>query len=43
MDDHELMLRLIARGDAEAAAREAGRHLNWVPEYHAPGVRRSPT
>jgi GntR family transcriptional repressor for pyruvate dehydrogenase complex len=32
-DDHELLLRLIERGDAEAAAREARQHLEWAPVY----------
>jgi GntR family transcriptional repressor for pyruvate dehydrogenase complex len=32
-DDHELLLRLIERGDAEAAAREANKHLEWAPVY----------
>lgn len=32
-DDHELLLRLIERGDADAAAREARAHLDWVPIY----------
>jgi DNA-binding GntR family transcriptional regulator len=33
LDDHELILRLIERGDAEGAAREARQHLEWVPAY----------
>lgn len=32
-DDHELMLRLIERGEADAVAREARRHLEWAPVY----------
>jgi GntR family transcriptional regulator, transcriptional repressor for pyruvate dehydrogenase complex len=32
-DDHELLLRLIERGETEAAAREARRHLEWAPVY----------
>lgn len=31
--DHDLLLRLIERGDADAAAREARQHLGWVPIY----------
>jgi GntR family transcriptional repressor for pyruvate dehydrogenase complex len=31
--DHELILTFIERGDSEAAAREAGRHLQWLPTY----------
>jgi DNA-binding GntR family transcriptional regulator len=33
LEDHELILRLIERGDAEGAAREARQHLEWVPAY----------
>jgi GntR family transcriptional regulator, transcriptional repressor for pyruvate dehydrogenase complex len=33
LDDHELLLRLIERGEAEAVAREAQRHLLWAPVY----------
>ena len=33
LDDHALILTFIERGDAEAAAREARRHLQWVPSY----------
>src|SRR3954451_16050029 len=33
LDDHELILRLIERGDAEGAARESRQHLEWVPAY----------
>ncbi|HTO01316.1 MAG TPA: GntR family transcriptional regulator [Microthrixaceae bacterium] len=32
-DDHEMLLRLIERGDSENAAREAQRHLEWSPVY----------
>ncbi len=32
-DDHEMLLRLIERGEAESAAREAQRHLEWAPVY----------
>jgi GntR family transcriptional regulator, transcriptional repressor for pyruvate dehydrogenase complex len=32
-DDHELLLRLIERGEQEAVAREARRHLEWAPVY----------
>ncbi len=32
-DDHELLLRLIERGDGESAAREARKHLEWAPVY----------
>lgn len=32
-DDHEMLLRLIERGEAEAVAREARRHLEWAPVY----------
>ncbi|MGE3618932.1 MAG: FadR/GntR family transcriptional regulator [Acidimicrobiia bacterium] len=32
-DDHELLLRLIERGDGEAVAREAHSHLAWAPTY----------
>lgn len=33
LDDHALILAFIERGDAEAAVREARRHLLWVPDY----------
>lgn len=33
IDDHELLVRLIERGDADAAAGEAKRHLEWAPVY----------
>ena len=33
LDDHEMMIRLIERGEADAAAREARRHLEWSPVY----------
>jgi DNA-binding FadR family transcriptional regulator len=33
LDDHALILTFIERGDVEAAAREARRHLHWVPAY----------
>jgi GntR family transcriptional regulator, transcriptional repressor for pyruvate dehydrogenase complex len=33
LDDHELLLRLIERGEADAAAREARQHLEWAPVY----------
>ena len=33
LDDHEMLLRLIERGEAEATAREARRHLEWAPVY----------
>ena len=36
LDDHALILTFIERGDAEAAAREARRHLQWVPPYSIP-------
>jgi DNA-binding FadR family transcriptional regulator len=32
-DDHEMLLRLIERGETESAAREAQRHLEWAPVY----------
>jgi DNA-binding FadR family transcriptional regulator len=32
-DDHSLILAFIERGDHESAAREAQRHLQWVPVY----------
>src|SRR5262249_49411357 len=32
-DDHEKLLRLIEKGEAEKAAREARRHLEWAPVY----------
>lgn len=32
-DDHEMLIRLIERGEAESAAREAARHLEWAPVY----------
>ena len=32
-DDHSLLLDLIERGDAEGAAREARKHLEWAPVY----------
>lgn len=31
--DHDVILRLIERGDAEGAAREARQHLEWTPIY----------
>jgi DNA-binding GntR family transcriptional regulator len=34
LDDHDLILRLIERGDAEGAAREARQHLEWTPTYN---------
>lgn len=37
LDDHELLLRLIERGDADAAARAAGQHLAWSPVYKVGG------
>jgi DNA-binding FadR family transcriptional regulator len=33
LNDHELILELIEAGDTEGAAREARRHLQWVPAY----------
>jgi GntR family transcriptional regulator, transcriptional repressor for pyruvate dehydrogenase complex len=33
LDDHELLLRLIERGQEEAVARESRRHLEWAPVY----------
>ncbi len=33
LSDHELMIRLIERGDARAAAREASEHLAITPVY----------
>jgi DNA-binding GntR family transcriptional regulator len=39
-EDHSLILAFIERGDPEAAAREAQRHLQWVPVY--PPVRVEP-
>lgn len=33
LDDHTLLLRLIDRGEPEAAARHARRHLEWTPVY----------
>jgi GntR family transcriptional repressor for pyruvate dehydrogenase complex len=33
LDDHELLLRLIERGESEAVSREARRHLEWAPVY----------
>lgn len=48
-DDHELLLRLIERGEADAAAREARQHLEWAPVYSideenrvVPGVLHGP-
>jgi GntR family transcriptional repressor for pyruvate dehydrogenase complex len=35
LDDHSLILTFVERGDAEAAAREARRHLQWLPVYPA--------
>jgi GntR family transcriptional regulator, transcriptional repressor for pyruvate dehydrogenase complex len=32
-DDHSRLLELIERGDAEGAAREARKHLEWAPVY----------
>jgi GntR family transcriptional repressor for pyruvate dehydrogenase complex len=49
-DDHELLLRLIERGEVDAAAREARTHLEWAPVYSideenqiAPGLLRRGT
>lgn len=36
LDDHALIMAFIERGDPEAAAREAWRHLQWVPAYPPP-------
>ena len=36
LDDHSLILTFIERGDVEGAAREARRHLQWVPTYAQP-------
>lgn len=33
LDDHDLLLRLIERGDTEGAAREARAHMAWTPIY----------
>jgi DNA-binding FadR family transcriptional regulator len=32
-DDHELILRLIERGEVDAVTREARAHLEWAPVY----------
>jgi GntR family transcriptional repressor for pyruvate dehydrogenase complex len=32
-DDHELLLRLIERGDVDGVTREARSHLEWAPVY----------
>lgn len=32
-DDHDMLLRLIERGEVEATEREARRHLEWAPVY----------
>jgi len=33
LDDHQLILTFIARGDAGSAAHQARQHLQWVPSY----------
>ncbi len=33
LDDHELLIRLIERGDVEGAVREARAHMSWTPIY----------
>lgn len=33
IDDHELLMRLIARGDVSGALREARAHMQWTPNY----------
>ena len=33
LDDHEVLLRLIERGDVEGALREARAHMAWTPIY----------
>jgi GntR family transcriptional repressor for pyruvate dehydrogenase complex len=33
LEEHELLVELISAGDAEGTAREAKRHLDWVPIY----------
>lgn len=33
LEEHELLVQLIAAGDVEAASRQAKRHLAWVPVY----------
>lgn len=33
LDDHELVIRLIERGEADAVEREVRRHLAWSPVY----------
>ncbi len=32
-DDHEMLIRLIERGEVDGVSREARRHLEWAPVY----------
>jgi DNA-binding FadR family transcriptional regulator len=35
--EHDILLRLIAPGDSDAASREARQHLKWTPLYTVDG------